>query len=297
MGVLLGLLVLECGLQAGAFWIKRTKRAELPIAWLTGNLRVLCLGDSNTYGLWLERSEAYPQQLEALWNERIESPKLEVLNLGFPGANSSRLARDLPRLLETFEPDIVLLMIGVNDFWTLPFPLDGEPEARSSKNFVQQHSLVYRLYYLIRRGRVADKVEILMDPAATLEEGARHKARLGDQEFEMGFLKAAQGLQGDQESLKRNLRRLVEAARDSGVPVYLMTYPAREGFYGPTNSLIGAAARDTGTPLIDLAETFAPVCPTPACPDLLFPDGHPKAVGYRIVAETIVKRLAQRNSP
>jgi len=297
IGVLLGLLVLEGGLQIGAFWMKRTKRGELPVAWVTGNLRVLCLGDSNTYGLWLERNEAYPQQLEALWNESIETPKLEVLNLGFPGTNSSRLVRDLPRLLETFEPDIVILMVGVNDFWTLPFPLDGKQETRPRKSFLQQHSLVYRLYYLIRRGRVADEVEILMDPAGSLEVGARHKARLGDQEFEMGFLRAAQGLQGDQAALTENLHRLVEEARDSGTPLYLMTYPARQSFYGPANSLIAAAARDTGTPLIDLAETFAPICPTDECPDTLFPDGHPKSAGYRIVAEAIVKRLAQRNPP
>ena len=59
---------------------------------------MLCIGDSNTYGLWLERSQAYPQQLETLWNERNESPKLEVLNLGFPGTNSSRIVRDLRRV-------------------------------------------------------------------------------------------------------------------------------------------------------------------------------------------------------
>lgn len=293
-GVLLGVLVLEGGLQLGAFWIKRTKRSELPVAWVTGNLRVLCLGDSNTYGLWLERSEAYPQQLEAQWNERIEAPKLEVLNLGFPGTNSSRLVRDLPRLLETFEPDIVILLVGVNDFWTIPFPLDGE---RPSRNFVQRHSLVYRLYHLIRRGWVADEVEILWDPDESLAKGARYKARLGDQEFEMGFRTAAPGFAGDRAALTENLHRLVDAARESGVLLYLMTYPAHQDLYGPANHLIAAAAWDTGAPLIDLAELFAPICPTRECPEVLFPDGHPKAAGYRIVAEAIVNRLAQHHPP
>jgi lysophospholipase L1-like esterase len=104
IGILLGLLMLEGGLQVGAFFMKRSKRGELPVAWVTGNLRVLCLGDSNTYGLWLERKEAYPQQLEALWNQRVAAPKLEVVNLGFPGTNSSRLVRDLPRLLRRSTP-------------------------------------------------------------------------------------------------------------------------------------------------------------------------------------------------
>ena len=62
------------GLQAAAWFIRATGR-EAPVSWLTDQLRVICLGDSNTYGLWLERSEAYPQQFEALWNETVASPK------------------------------------------------------------------------------------------------------------------------------------------------------------------------------------------------------------------------------
>jgi lysophospholipase L1-like esterase len=70
--------------------VRRSTRAELPVALVASNLRVLCLGDSNTYGVWLERSQACPQQLEAVWNQRVASPRLEVLNLGVPGTNSSR---------------------------------------------------------------------------------------------------------------------------------------------------------------------------------------------------------------
>jgi len=297
IGALLGLLVLEGGLQIGAFFMRGAKRGELPVAWVTGNLRVLCLGDSNTYGLWLERREAYPQQLQTLWNEQIDSPKLEVLNLGFPGTNSSRLVRDLPRLLETFAPDILIIMVGVNDFWTVPFPLEDTQTARPEESFLKRHSLVYRLYYLIRRGRQASEVEIIMDPKGSLAHGAAHKARVGGQEFDMGFKTAYFGLQGDAGALKENLHRLADQARAAGSPFYLMTYPARHDLYGLANSAIAAAARETGTPLIDLTEVFEPICPERACPEALFPDGHPLARGYRIVAETITKRLSERGAP
>jgi len=297
IGILLGLLMLEGGLQIGAFFMKRSKRGELPVAWVTGNLRVLCLGDSNTYGLWLERKEAYPQQLEALWNQRTTTPKLEVLNLGFPGTNSSRLVRDLPRLLETFDPDILILMVGVNDFWTLPFPIDEAQEARPQKSFLARHSLVYRLYYLIRRGQVADKVEIVMDPKGSLAEGAQHKARVGDLEFDMGFVKADKGLWGDSAALKENLNRLIEESRAAGTKLYLMTYASKKNFYIPASKAISEVALETGTPLIDLAAIFEPICPNDDCPDTLFPDGHPKASGYAIVAEAIIERIAGSTPP
>jgi lysophospholipase L1-like esterase len=299
IGILLALLTLEGGLQIGALLLKRSKRGELPVAWVTGNLRVLCLGDSNTYGLWLERreQEAYPQQLEALWNARVAAPKLEVLNLGLPGTNSSRLVRDVPHMLETLHPDILILMVGVNDFWTVPFSLDEAQETRPEAGFFARHSLVYRLYYLIRRGRIADKVEIVMDPEGSLARGARHKARVGDLEFDMSFVKAEPGLWGDAEALKSNLQRLTEQARAAETSVYLMTYPSKRGFHVTANQAIAAAAFDTHTPLIDLAAIFGPICPTDDCPEMLYPDGHLKAPGYAIVAEAILERLDGSTSP
>ena len=44
--------------------------------------------------------------------------------------------------------------------------------------------------------------------------------------------------------------------------------------------------------MIDLTSVFRPLCPEQDCPKYLFPDQHPNANGYRIVAETIVERLA-----
>lgn len=293
IGLLLALLMLEGGLQIGAFFLGRSKRGELPVAWVTGNLRVLCLGDSNTYGLWLERreEEAYPQQLEALWNQRVAAPKLEVLNLGFPGTNSSRLVRDLPHLFQTFDPDIVVVMVGVNDFWTVPFPIDEAQESRPQKSFLERHSLVYRFYHLIRRARVADKLEIVLDKNGSLTRGARHKARVGDLEFYQGFVTAAPGLQGDSVALEENLRRLIEQARAAETPIYLMSYPSRRKFYTSASQAIVTVAHQTGAPLIDLTAIFEALCPTVDCPDMLYQDGHPKASGYRIVAEAIMKQL------
>lgn len=296
IGIVVGLLVLEGGLQLGALVLKGQKRGEIPAAFLTGNLQVLCVGDSNTYGLWLERSEAYPQQLEAIWNQRHAPPDLEVLNLGFPGTNSSRIVRDLPRLLETLDPDVLIVLVGVNDFWTLPFPFDDATSAQPRHSFLKQHSLIYRLYHLIRRGQQTEEVEIIMDPEANIEKGAVHKARVGDQEFDMGFVKADPGLQGDGISLKANLVRIVARAKDSRARFYLMTYPASNDFYPWANDIIREVARETGAPLIDLNTIFESLCPENECPEKLFPDGHPNASGYRVVAETIAARLAGRDS-
>lgn len=295
LGLLLGVAVLEGGLQVAAWLAQARTRGGLRASWITGRVRVLCLGDSNTYGLWVERAETYPSQLEKLWNERIDSPKVEVANLGFPGTNSSRLVRDLPRLLETLAPDVLILMIGVNDFWTTPFSID-EGVDRPIPGFLESHSKLYRAYVLIRRGRDAREPEIVLDPNAK-GFNREDRMRVGDQEFDVSFHTRKGQRAGIEKALHSNLERLIAEARKRGTKVYLMSYPGSIHYYPLTNPIIRSVAQGTRAPLIDLAAVFAPFCPRPECPRLLFLDHHPKPHGYRLVAKTLLARLTGELAP
>jgi lysophospholipase L1-like esterase len=104
------------------------------------------------------------------------------------------------------------------------------------------------------------------------------------------------GLQGDQVTLKANLGRIVARAKNARTRFYLMTYPARNDFYPWANDVIRDVARETGAPLIDLNTIFEPLCPEKKCPEHLFPDGHPNASGYEVIAGAIAARLAGRDS-
>ena len=84
--------------------------------------RIICVGDSVTYGLGVEnaRNGSYPAHLERILNR--ESPgDFEVINFGLPGS-TIRKDTDYPywhtrifnKSLEA-EPDIVLLLFGTND--------------------------------------------------------------------------------------------------------------------------------------------------------------------------------------
>jgi len=66
----------------------------------------------------LQENESYPAQLEKLWNERNPERPIEVLNLGYPGTNSFRIAENLDQVLSNFKPEVVLLTVGVNDMFT-----------------------------------------------------------------------------------------------------------------------------------------------------------------------------------
>ncbi len=289
LGVLFALLALEAALQVGALYVRATGRA-LPTAWLTGNARVLCLGDSNTYGIYLtSRSQAYPQQLEALWNQTPGAPRIEVLNLGYPGTNSSRLRRDLPRMLETLAPNLVIIMVGANDYWTAPVELAPPPDLGTRVlQIVKRYSRVYQLAYMVRRAQSSARLEVVFQPQ--LDGGSRGKARYGDVEFEMGFEKGP--IQTHHiEHLRENLLALVAQVRNFGAEPVLMTYPSRMWNYGDANEAIVQVAGETQARLVDAAAAFTPACPSEPCPALLFPDHHPTARGYQLMAETLVREL------
>lgn len=289
LGVVLALCLLEAGLQVAALAV-HVSGQRMPAAWIGGSRRVLCLGDSNTYGLYLpDRALAYPQQFERLWNESIGTPRIEVLNLGYPGTNSSRLRRDLPRMLETFRPEVVVVMVGSNDYWTAPVP-PTEPATLRGRvaRAVERYSRVYQLAYMLRRALDHRQVEVIYPKLK--DGGSAGTARFGDVEFSMGFSKAPRQADHD-ERLEENLRAVAEIARSFAAEPVFMTYPSRMWNYGDASRFLRSAAAATNTRLIDLATVFAPQCPQEPCPDWLYEDHHPTARGYHLIAETLVQEL------
>lgn len=300
----LGLLLLEGVLQLGAWYVRATA-PEQPSRWLTDHRRILCLGDSNTYGLYLERSEAYPQQLETLWNQKVRSPKVEVLNLGFPGSNSSAVLSQLRGMLETFRPDVVLVLIGTNDFWTRPVERSHASGASvTSRGFLQRHSRVFKIYEMLQRVLRREELEVEFDPA-TGRNTRTGRARFGDREFELGWVRGQRvedGKQIDERPeaplvlLAENLHRIVVQVEASGAEVVLLTYASRTPLYEDANQIIRQVARASGARLIDLSAAVEVACPQLPCEEIFFEDDHPRAAGYRLIAETIIETLAPRGS-
>src|SRR5262245_35897910 len=87
-------------------------QGDLAVPKPSGVLRVLCLGDSCTFGLRVPGDVTYAAVLERLLRET--APGSEVWNLGVPGYTSAHGVRLLERAAR-FEPDVVVLAFGYND--------------------------------------------------------------------------------------------------------------------------------------------------------------------------------------
>lgn len=256
---------------------------------MPGRRRVLCLGDSSTYGLYLaDRADAYPQQLEKLWNARGMLPQIEVLNAGYPGTNSSRLRQNFRPMLEAVRPDVVIVMIGANDYWTVRVSADASRAWTTVLwDFVRQHSRLYRLIFMAVRG--VDLPQFDLPDQRTISANPERKIRYGDTEFSFGYQRAQRQRDHD-EQLVANLEAIASEARRFNARLVFLTYPSKEWNYGDGGRLTRIAAEAAAVPLVDMAKVFEPLCPKEPCPELIFKDHHPTAMGYRIMAETLVQQ-------
>jgi len=78
--------------------------------------RIICLGDSITFGLDVDDHLTYPSQLEQLLNEAVNNRhQIDVINAGVPGYSSRQGLIRLSRDLIHYQPDLVILEFGFND--------------------------------------------------------------------------------------------------------------------------------------------------------------------------------------
>lgn len=79
-----------------------------------GVRRVLCVGDSHTFGEGVEDGDTWPRILEGLLRA-AHGAGIEVVNAGVAGYDTVQEARWLELLLARVEPDLVLVQFFVND--------------------------------------------------------------------------------------------------------------------------------------------------------------------------------------
>ena len=102
-----------------------------------GEYRILCLGESTTQG-------QYPPFLEKALNQRNIGIKFSVIDKGLNGTNTWVIVSRLESYLDTYHPDMVITMMGINDAGPhMPY----EPVSDSKAiNFLKS----FRIYKLTR---------------------------------------------------------------------------------------------------------------------------------------------------
>lgn len=88
--------------------------------------RILCIGDSVTFGFNSDQDDSYPAQLERILSAQYPGKDIEVINAGVPGWTWLQGVRFLERQGLGLEPDLVLIAHGVNDQFMRSLISDAE---------------------------------------------------------------------------------------------------------------------------------------------------------------------------
>ncbi len=80
-----------------------------------GTFRIVAMGDSTTYGLGMDASNAYPAQLQDILRQQYGYSNVEVINAGVIGYTSWETFINLSLRVIELEPDMVIIYDGTND--------------------------------------------------------------------------------------------------------------------------------------------------------------------------------------
>lgn len=87
----------------------------LPAAKPPGTVRIAVLGDSFTFGYGVRERQAYPARLARRLARAVPGCRIEVVNLGVPGAGPLDYLHHLERTGARLVPDVVLVGVFAND--------------------------------------------------------------------------------------------------------------------------------------------------------------------------------------
>ena len=136
-GLFLTLVVLEVGLRLGGGLILfLQERRNLLFLGQKGECRIVCFGESTTQG-------QYPLFLEEALNRRKIGIKFIVIDKGIPGTNTGFITSQLEASIDKYQPDIVVTMMGTNDFGIhMPYEADLMMQRRSPLKSLRIYKLM-----------------------------------------------------------------------------------------------------------------------------------------------------------
>ncbi|HXI02872.1 MAG TPA: GDSL-type esterase/lipase family protein [Candidatus Saccharimonadales bacterium] len=291
------------GIRPRTRWVLRTNRAGFPGPYVApgahpGIYRILCMGDSSTFGWGVEPEDAYPERLRAELERRHPGARIEVVNMGVCGYSSFQGRILLKREGLAYQPDLITISYGSNDWSRVPEPFDEAYERNAgwtgAVRALLHHSRAYQVY------------AALLTRAVSGEWHERVKEAGVDRAETMP-------LNVGPEKSEANIRAMIRMSREAGAEPVVVTNCVRDQMAEPVDQ----AAEAERAPLVrteDLLASWIPRVPRSTAlsaplarvisvygkalvdehPDLevYLADGcHPNVVGHRILAEALADQV------
>jgi len=239
---------LPAAYAGGATWEVELNSAgfrddERPAAKAPSTFRVLCLGDSWTFGANVNRQQTYPYRLGVRLREAYPDAQIEVWNLGVMGYSSYQGLELLRRRAHELHPDLVVIGYAMND-GRVPGWRDRDMSSYRVSQWLSRLELFKLLHYftLLTKYRPTSLSERLHAKAAQPAAAADY----------MTMQEWTRVAPTDYEA---NITAMIELARSRGAGVILVYNELWQD--GPYRDVLARVARARTVPLVDSSALVA----------------------------------------
>lgn len=261
--------------------------------------RVLCIGDSSTYGIGASDAikYSYPSQLQRLLDEKAANKNFEVINLGVPGINSSQVLNRFRNNIKRYEPELIIVMVGINDPWNLEessiikyYEANIFKKLFFSIDFLLNKLKTYQFFKLVSISNKFNKPRENQDAMfqseqelvipdlndETISKGFKHSLR--DPFKSIALYKA----------IENNIAEINHIAQENGITVIFMKY--HNGGWGRPERAIHETYARLGTITIDNTALFREAVEKGL--NIRGNDRwHPNDLGYKLIARNIYNKM------
>lgn len=244
-----------------------------------GTIRIVAIGGSHTFGLYVDGDETWPARLEAYLRGDYPDLGIEVINAGVDGLSLTATASLLHERILGLEPDLVILGHSLDSILA-PESSATDLEPRGRLWSPLRHTATVNLFRMVGSYIPGQDRSKLADPAFTTDllerpDGAATSSLLD--------------LYG------RDLAEIKALLDEEGIPCFVLLFPAREQVARGTGEAIqqrvAAIHREIGIPAIDLLPAYRRYDRNGIKYFLLPADDHPSPRGYRRGARELSSAL------
>lgn len=253
-----------------------------------GAFRLLCLGDSYTFGDHVDGDQTWPARLEESLRARRRDLDVEVINAGANGFGILDELEFWRRKGIRLDPDVVVLTFSPNDIsdMTRPVPvidqmrehaaMKSRPILGPALRFLQDTAVFNALQILAARVRVAARSHDALPAVEPSRAGPEQAPAAWE-----GYHRALADLGAD---LRRGSRRAL-----------LVLYPGHGNATGAerpfASEILPAWAKEAGFECLDLLPSFAEAASRGEVLYLVPKDAHPAPAGHLLAAARIAGKI------
>lgn len=225
--------------------------------------RIVAMGDSTTYGLGVRADQTYPHYLQQILREEGGYDDLEVINAGVPSYRTWEQVVNLAFRIPELDPDLIILYTSLNDLRSRYYE-PGCYRGYNTHRGIAPDAPIYRLG--VGEVPVSTLYRFVGINLGWLEDPARFATLERVLPCGPPYADPSEVIQQNPPVyFERNLRAFVGVAQALDVPLVLATWthdaraaerlPWWVNAVAEHNDIIRQIAEDTGTPLLDLAQS------------------------------------------